>query len=158
MTTTWKVPPCSSPTSVHDQALKWPFCLVISGFHLPSLVSFSWWKQEMETETYLITKKRQKLAWFGHLTCHDSLSKTIRQGTLEVGLHCGQQRKCWMDNVKELTSLPMPELLTRASCRKDWKRISAESSLMTPSDPIGQGTELNWGLGVLTFKWPEIPC
>ena len=31
-----------------------------------------------------------------------------------------------------------------ASCRKDWKKISAESSLMFPNDPVGQGTELNW--------------
>ena len=30
-----------------------------------------------------------------------------------------------------LTSLPMPELLTRAFCRKDWKRIFAEWSLMS---------------------------
>ena len=37
-----------------------------------------------------------------------------------------------MDNIKELTSLPMPELLTRAPSRKDWKRISAESSLIYP--------------------------
>ena len=51
-------------------------------------------------------------------------------------------RKRWMDNIKEWTWLPMPELLTRASCRNDWKRISAESSLM--SRLIGQGNELNW--------------
>ena len=37
----------------------------------------------------------------------------------------------------------MPELLTRNSCIKDWKRISTESSLVF-DDPIGQGTEPNW--------------
>ena len=37
----------------------------------------------------------------------------------------------------------MAELPKRASCRKDWKRISVESSLMSPDDPIGQRTELN---------------
>ena len=37
-----------------------------------------------------------------------------------------------MDNIKEWTSLPMPELLTMASCRKDWKIISAEPSVMSP--------------------------
>ena len=35
-----------------------------------------------------------------------------------------------MDNVKEWTFLNMPELLTRAFCGKEWKRISGESSLM----------------------------
>ena len=55
-----------------------------------------------------------------------------------------------MDNIKEWTYLPMPELLTLAFRRKDWKRISAESSLMSlppphrhPDDPVGQGIELN---------------
>ena len=31
------------------------------------------------------TVKRQKLAWFRHVTRHNSLSKTILQGTLEGG-------------------------------------------------------------------------
>ena len=74
-----------------------------------------------------------KFAWFGHLTVkrHDSLSKIIIQGTLEGGQLHDQQRKCWMDNIKEWT-LPMPELLARAFCRKDWKRISAESFFVSP--------------------------
>ena len=36
-----------------------------------------------------------------------------------------------MDNIKEWTVLLMPELLTRATCRKYWKRISAESTVMS---------------------------
>ena len=83
-------------------------------------------------EPLLATVKRQKLSWFGYVTRHDILFKTILQGTLEGGQHCGWQRKCLMDNVKEWTSLPMLELLTRASCRKDWMSISPESSVMSP--------------------------
>ena len=41
-------------------------------------------------EPLLAIVKRQKLAWFGH----DSLSKTILQGTLEGGCCHGWQRKC----------------------------------------------------------------
>ena len=44
----------------------------------------------------------------------------------------GRQWKCWMDNVTGWMSLPKPELLTTASRRHDWKRISAESSLKSP--------------------------
>ena len=80
-------------------------------------------------EPLLATVKRRKLAWFGHVTYHDSLSTTILQDTLEGGQRRGWQRKCCMDDIKEWTPLTMPELLTRASCRKYWKRISAESSL-----------------------------
>ena len=66
----------------------------------------------------------------------NSLSKTVLRGTLEGGRCCGQQRKCWVGNIKEWTSpLPMPELPTRASCRKDWKTISADLTLMSPRRP-----------------------
>ena len=51
--------------------------------------------------------------WFWDVTCHDSLYKAIFQGTLEGGQHRGRQRKCWMENTKEWTSLTMPDLLTQ---------------------------------------------
>ena len=82
-------------------------------------------------EPLLATVKRQKFAGLGHVKRHDSLSKTILQGTLEDGRRRGRQRKCWMDNIKDWTSVPAPDLLIAASCRKDWKRISAELSLMS---------------------------
>ena len=82
-------------------------------------------------EPLLATVRRRKLTWFQHVTHHDSLSKTILQGTLEGGQHHGQQRKCWMGNIKQWRSLPMQELLIRASSRKDWKKISAKLSLMS---------------------------
>ena len=54
-----------------------------------------------------------------------------------------------MDNIKEWTSLPMPELFTRASCRKDCKRISTELSLMSPQ--VVRGLCLHEDLG----HWQE---
>ena len=68
-------------------------------------------------ERLLTTVERRKLAWFGHVERHDSLSKTILQGILE-GERCrGRQRKCWIDNSEEWISMLMAELFTRASCR-----------------------------------------
>ena len=87
-------------------------------------------------EPLLSTVKRRKLAWFGHVTRYNTLSKTILQGTLEGGGGDAMVGgKCWTDNIREWTSLPMPELLTRASYRKDWKRIAAEMSLMSHRRP-----------------------
>ena len=94
-------------------------------------------------EPLLATVKRRKLAWFGHVTRHDSLCKTILQGTLEGARRRGRQRKSWTDNVKEWTSLPMDELLTTAHNRPEWRRTAVSSSLMSPRRPDGQGTELN---------------
>ena len=83
-------------------------------------------------EPPLATVWRRKLAWFGHVTRRASPSETILHGTFYGGRRRGRQRKCCKDNIKEWTSLPVPELLTRVSCRKDWKGVSAESFFMTP--------------------------
>ena len=72
-----------------------------------------------------------KHAWFWHVTHHNSFSQIILQGTLEGGQCHGLQRKCWMDNIIEWTSLPVPEVLAVASNRKDWKRFC----WMVPSCP-----------------------
>ena len=55
----------------------------------------------MNNITADISMNGQKLqeVWLMHVTCHDSLSKTILQGTLEGGRH-GRQRTCWM-GIKE---------------------------------------------------------
>ena len=68
----------------------------------------------------------------------EPISKTIFQGTLESRQCCGQQSKHWKVSVKEWTPLPTPKLLRRVSCRNDWKRISAGSSLMSPTPPPQQ--------------------
>ena len=56
-----------------------------------------------------------------HVTCRDSLSKTILQGTLEGGRRRGRQRKCWMDNIKVnnyahrlILSFCLPSVRTRS--------------------------------------------
>ena len=85
-------------------------------------------------EPLLATFGRRKLAWLGHVTRvrHNSFFKPTPQGPSEGGQSCGRQRNCWMNNIKEWTSLPMPKLLTRAYY---WKRISAELYLMSPRRP-----------------------
>ena len=93
-------------------------------------------------EPVLATDRRQKVAWFRHVT---GLPETILQGTFEGGRHRDWQRKCGMDNIKEWTSLLMPELFTRASCRKQTNKQTGSGSrlncpLCLPNDPIGQGT------------------
>ena len=91
----------------------------------------------------LPTTARRKLVWFGHLTRHNNLSKTILQGTVEGGRKRGRQRKRWSDNVKEWTDLTMPDLLSTAADRPAWRRTSVSSALRSPLRPLcGQGTEV----------------
>ena len=122
---------------------------------VPSKISFFVCPQE----PLLATVNRWKLAWFRYVTCHDSLSKTIPQGTLNGEWRHSQQRRCWMDNIKEWTYLPLPELPTRASSRKDWTRISAESSLMSPRWPSRSRdwTELMVALLIQFYPFIHVP-
>ena len=54
-------------------------------------------------EPLLATVKRRKLAWFGHVTRHDSLPKTILQGTSEGG-----RRRVGKENAGRTTSKSGP--------------------------------------------------
>lgn len=46
-------------------------------------------------EPLLTTVKRWKLVWFGHVTQHDALPKTVLQRWVEGGLWWGKQKKWW---------------------------------------------------------------
>ena len=87
-------------------------------------------------EPLLSTIKRRKLIWFGHTTRHDTLAKTILQGTLEGKRKRGRQKKSWLDNIKEWTNQPVQHLLEATQDREGWKKISAASSLMSPLRPF----------------------
>ena len=86
-------------------------------------------------EPLLATVRRRKLAWFGHLTRHNTLSKTILQGTVEGGRRRGRQRKSWVENIKEWTDLTMPDLLIAASQRQRWRTLSAAAAHQSPQRP-----------------------
>ena len=86
-------------------------------------------------ETLLATVKRRKLAWFGHVTRHNSLSKTIMQGTVAGGRRRGRQRKSWGDNIKEWTAMTTPDLLRAADNRTEWRRKSVSAASMSPPRP-----------------------
>ena len=90
-------------------------------------------------EPLLATIKRRKLTWFGHVTRHNSLPKTILQGTLEGGRKRGRQAKSWLDNIKEWTRMDTPTLIRKAEYRASWRRLAHSASLMSPLRPQRSG-------------------
>ena len=72
--------------------------------------------------------KTRKLKWFGHTVRHDTLSKTILQGTVPGGRKRGRPKKSWTNNIKEWTQLDLPALLDKAQQRKEWRFISLSPS------------------------------
>ena len=72
------------------------------------------------------------------------MASKVFKTSLYIMLYCEnlQQRKIWIDHIKEWISLPIPKLLMIASHWKDWKRISAVPSHL-PYQPVDQGLKWN---------------
>ena len=83
-------------------------------------------------EPFLATVKRWKLAWYGHISRHDSLSKTILQGTVESKQRRGCPRKSWSDNVKDWTNQPTAQMLHAAEDHQQWRAMAEEASILPP--------------------------
>jgi hypothetical protein len=79
--------------------------------------------------------KRRKLAWYGHVTRHDSLSKTILQETVNGYCRRGGQIKTWIDNIKEWTRLNVSTLLRVAKKRDQWRTLCGDASALTTLSP-----------------------
>ena len=47
----------------------------------------------------LVSVKRRKLKWYGHVSRSSGLAKTILQGTMQGGRRRGRQRRRWEDNI-----------------------------------------------------------
>ena len=90
-------------------------------------------------EPLLATIKKKKLTWYGHVARHNTLPKTVLQGTLEGGRKRGRQVKCWMDNIKEWTRMNSPTLIREAEDRTGWRQLAARSALMSPLRPHRSG-------------------
>ena len=102
-------------------------------------------RQEVEAvcgkfESLLETVKRRKLKWFGHVCRHDSLSKTILQGTVAGGRKRGRPRKSWLDNIKEWTGRSTAQLIRKAEDRPLWTLVTVESCRAAPTTS-GHGTD-----------------
>ena len=82
-----------------------------------------------------------KIAWFGHISRHNSLAKTVLQGTLEGSRKRRRQVKCWADNLKEWTRLDNTTLTRLAEDRPAWRSLSYDVSIMSPLRLPSQGTE-----------------
>ncbi|KAI8502778.1 hypothetical protein Bbelb_194800 [Branchiostoma belcheri] len=99
-------------------------------------------------EAVMSTVRRRKLQWFGHLTHHNNLAKTILQGTLEGKRRRGRQKKVWLDNIKDWTSLTVPQLLTAAQDRRTWLHSCCKVCIVPPTtSSVGHGTR----------AWPRTP-
>ena len=86
-------------------------------------------------EPAIITIKRRKLQWFGHVIRHPSLANTILQGWVTGARKQGRQRKQWLDNILEWTGLGVEEALRVAELRHTWRKMVRGSARLPDDDP-----------------------
>ena len=86
-------------------------------------------------EPLLATVRRRKLAWYGHVCRHDSLSKTILQGTVEGQRKRGRPRKSWSDNLKDWTGHNTTTLIRASEDREVWRTLTVAASTVAPRRP-----------------------
>ena len=85
-------------------------------------------KKVGKQEELLSIIKMMKMAWFGHVTCHQTMSKTIFLGTVPGARKRGRQRKQWMDNIRHWTGQRVNELIRIVIDRRAWRLLSHQSS------------------------------
>ena len=79
---------------------------------------------------FLMIIKRRKLQWYCHVSCSTSLSKTILQGTVNVGRRQGRQRKRWEDSVRECAGQEFGKSQRAVENREKWRKLIAKSSVV----------------------------
>ena len=91
-------------------------------------------------EPVIITIKKRKLKWFGHVTRHQSLAKTIMQGWVSGSRKVGRQKKQWIDNILDWTELSFADAVLSAEERYIWRRVSTKSAKLPNSQAGGLAT------------------
>ena len=96
-------------------------------------------------EDLLVTVKRRKLKWHGHLTRSDGQTKVILQGTVESHRIRGMPKKRWIDNIAERTGKSFAETSSHGTHRQEWRELT-EKSIMTrgamgPMQKAGRSVE-----------------
>ena len=76
-----------------------------------------------EHDDHIITIRRRKLKWFGHVVRSTGLTKTCMMGTVRGGRRVGRQRRRWEDNIMEWTGMQFEECLRSAESRSRWREL-----------------------------------
>ena len=74
----------------------------------------------------LSSMKINKLTYFGHITRHESLQKTILTWKVEGGRGKGRPRRQWYDDVKEWTGNKLSANIRLAEDRVAWRKIARQ--------------------------------
>ena len=78
----------------------------------------------------LITVKKRKLKWYGHVSRSSGLVNTILQGTVRGGRRRGRQKKKYENNIKEWTRMEFADSQRVVENRETWRELVRKSSMV----------------------------
>ena len=81
----------------------------------------------------VITVKRRKLAYYGHIRRHNTIQKTILEGKIEGKRGRGRRRKSWIENVEETSGMRINQCGVEAVDRNKWRVMA--SNLQREKEP-----------------------
>lgn len=106
--------------------------------------------QDVHQESLLSTVKRCKWVFFGHVTRHNTLSKSVLRSTFGGSRHRGGHSKNWVTNVSDRTGHPMTSSLLpkiekrrRPDCLQIGRWITNTAT----------NTNGSWGTDKQNFVW-----
>ena len=86
-------------------------------------------------EPLMSTIKRSKMSYYGHISRHYSMAKTIMQGKVEgsrISSKKGRSKKDWMSNITTWTKKKIDELLILTKDIDGWRKCTIIASKMIP--------------------------
>jgi len=86
----------------------------------------------MKEKCLLKMIKKRKLAYYGHIRRHNTLQKTILEGSVSGRRGRGRRRTTWTMNIAEMTERSINECCELALDRDGWRTMTADLLEMAP--------------------------
>jgi len=100
-------------------------------------------KQVSQSRLLLEKTKSQKLRYFGHVARHPSLQNSITLGFMPGTRRQGGQRRQWTDDITDWAGLNLPEVMTLANERRQYRQLVRK--IVKASRGVWLGTNLIHG-------------
>ena len=71
----------------------------------------------------VLSIKKQKLAYYGHVRRHHSLQKLMLEGKVDGKGGRGRRRRGWTGNVSEMTKMSMAQCSVKALDKSEWRTM-----------------------------------
>ena len=77
----------------------------------------------LKNRELVLSIKKNKLVYYGHLKRHHSLQKLVLEGKVDGKRGRGRRRKSWNGNVSEMTKMSMAQCSVEALDRSEWRTM-----------------------------------